>query len=48
MTSKIGTTDYLQAVTMMIEISTVWSTWADLISNQVELAWSTNSYYLAR
>ena len=47
MTTKNGKTDFLQAVTMIdpatgwIEIHTVHSAHADLVSNIVELAWLT-------
>ena len=47
MTTNSGKSGYLQAVTMIdlatgwIEIRTVPSVWADLVSNQVELAWLT-------
>ena len=45
MTTKFGKSIYLLAVTMIdpatgwIEIHIVPSVWADLIANQVELAW---------
>ena len=49
--TKAGWSVYLQAVTIIdpatgwIEIRTVPSAWADLVANQVELAWLTRYWH---